>query len=416
MFKFIQYLRPLWYFNGLIKPNEKATYAQAYTNYLNIENGLITHLQSTGSCNGIVDNYTFILTEFGWMKLLKVFVLRGLTGSFFIIDLIPIFIVLFRGKMIVSIDTSKMSNFDSFNSNLLNQQPLVSVIIPTLNRYEYLKDVIFDLQKQTYQNFELFICDQTDKINLEFYSSSPIKVNLIKQKEQALWLARNRCIMESKGEYLLLFDDDSRVDEFWIENHLKCLDYFKCLASAGTTKTISGNPLSSRDLIFRLSDVFDTGNAMVHRCIFDKVGYFDRNFEKQRMGDGEFGNRLIKSGIAIISNPKANRIHLKVSVGGLRQMKAWDAFRTGSIFTPRPIPSVLYYARNYFSIKEILIFVLINLPFAYIPFNYKNSQLAKLLSIFVLPLTFPFLSLCLLKSVRLSNIMIQKGPQIHFPN
>jgi glycosyltransferase involved in cell wall biosynthesis len=31
------------------------------------------------------------------------------------------------------------------------EQPLVSVIIPTLNRYVYLKDVMEDLEKQDYK-------------------------------------------------------------------------------------------------------------------------------------------------------------------------------------------------------------------------------------------------------------------------
>ena len=49
----------------------------------------------------------------------------------------------------------------SFESNLLSNKPLVSIVIPTLNRYEYLKDVLEDLEKQNYPNFEVIIVDQS---------------------------------------------------------------------------------------------------------------------------------------------------------------------------------------------------------------------------------------------------------------
>ena len=38
--------------------------------------------------------------------------------------------------------------YESFDSDLIRSNPKVSIIIPTLNRYEYLKDVIIDLENQ----------------------------------------------------------------------------------------------------------------------------------------------------------------------------------------------------------------------------------------------------------------------------
>ena len=41
-----------------------------------------------------------------------------------------------------------------------NHDRKVSVVIPTLNRYEYLIDALGDLEKQTYKNFEVIVVDQ----------------------------------------------------------------------------------------------------------------------------------------------------------------------------------------------------------------------------------------------------------------
>ena len=73
------------------------------------------------------------------------------------------------------------------------------------------------------------------------------------------------------------------------------------------------------------------------------------------MGDGEFGLRAYLKGFKSINNPKAERLHLKVSSGGLREMGSWDGFRS-TVFL-LPIPSVLYFFRRYWGTKSALIFI-----------------------------------------------------------
>ncbi|MBE9490739.1 MAG: glycosyltransferase family 2 protein, partial [Bacteroidetes bacterium] len=100
------------------------------------------------------------------------------------------------------------NSWDTFESQLLNEHPKVSVIIPTLNRYAYLKDVLQDLEQQDYKNFEVIIVDQSEPFQENFHTSFELDLQVIHQEEKALWLARNTAIKESKGEYLLFFDDD----------------------------------------------------------------------------------------------------------------------------------------------------------------------------------------------------------------
>src|SRR5690554_1772263 len=50
--------------------------------------------------------------------------------------------------------------WENFQSQLIEQGPLVSVVIPTLNRYDYLKAVLEDFEKQDYKNFEIIVVDQ----------------------------------------------------------------------------------------------------------------------------------------------------------------------------------------------------------------------------------------------------------------
>lgn len=268
--------------------------------------------------------------------------------------------------------------YDLFDSFLIKQQPKVSVIIPTLNRYSYLKDALSDLEQQDYRNFEVIVCDQSDKLEQEFYKEWKLDLKLIRQEEKALWLARNTSIRNAEGEYILLFDDDSRVKPDWITQHLRCLNYFNTDISSGVSLSVVGSKIPENYSFFRWSDQIDTGNVMFKKEMMKITGMFDRQFERQRQGDGEFGLRCFLLGLRNVSNPLAGRIHLKVTEGGLRQMGSWDGLRPKKIFGPRPVPSVLYLSRKYFGDHLSRLMLLFSIPSSVVPYKYKSKERLKI--------------------------------------
>ncbi|WP_240640230.1 glycosyltransferase family 2 protein [Mangrovimonas spongiae] len=295
---------------------------------------------------------------------------------------------------------------------LLEQPPLVTVVIPTLNRYPYLKDVLTDLELQDYPNFEVIVVDQTESFQEAFYNGWNLNLQVIYQKEKALWLARNTAIKQSQGEYILLFDDDSRVETDWITNHIKCLQHYNADVSSGVSISKVGAKVPKHYSFFRVSDQLDTGNAMIKKDVFRRIGLFDRQFEKQRMGDGEFGARVHINGCLNVSNPKAKRLHLKVNSGGLRDMGSWDAFRTKRWLDARPVPSVLYFYRRYFGKNAAILALIKNTPLSIMPYRFKNHKYLTLLGMFLMIFMTPLILFQLIKSWRLSSKKIKQGPLI----
>src|SRR6187455_1846601 len=98
-------------------------------------------------------------------------------------------------------------------------------------------------------------------------------------------MARNQAIRESKSEFIALSEDDVRIPVDWISNHMKCIDYFNSDISAGVFFP-SGSGIPPEKKIFRWAEQFATGNACLKKDVFRSIGLFDRQFEKQRMGDG----------------------------------------------------------------------------------------------------------------------------------
>jgi GT2 family glycosyltransferase len=442
VFQFLQYIQPSWYYNlahktkvpifpsiADLSEQDRAilTQTNAYDTelarqtdiaYQALQKGFILNKQKTrlkiqeSVVTDIKDNYRFTQRYFGWVKAFYILIIRVCTFHNPLKEAYA-FLLSFRIPKINVFEHHKNHKaFFTFESPLLKEKPLVSIVIPTLNRYPFLKDVLADLEKQTYHHFEVLVCDQSEPVDDSFYVGWKLNLTLIKQPEKALWLARNQCIQAAQGDYILLFDDDSRVVPDWIEQHLRCIDYFGATISAGVTHTLVGHGLSIKESYFHLSDVFDTGNAMVKRNVFASVGLFDRQFERQRMGDGEFGLRALLGGFPSISNPFAKRIHLKVETGGLRQMGSWDALRPKNLLAPRPVPSVLYFIRKYFGNKQAILFVIQNVLFSFIPYKFKKSKLLKYLSLSLVPILLPIILWTTGRSWLEATNKLKQGPII----
>lgn len=442
MFTFLKYINPTWYFN--LQP----AIDQDYFPEISLENqgqfGVVldTQYQSTEArqldaawCafhSGYIskdtkpggmdiwqkakipvsDEYRFIRKNYNALWSMYVLTLRIITFH----NPFNEFMGWWHNRNVQRVDYAvsphSYPEYKVFRSNLLNQQPLVSVIIPTLNRYTYLREGLKDLMCQSYRNFEVIVVDQSEPFQEEFYKDWNFPLRYWYQQEKALWKARNEAIKEAKSEFILLFDDDSRVEPDWIEHHIKTLDFFKADISSGVSISQVGDKVPAHYAYFRWSDQLDTGNVMIRRNVFEQIGLFDRQFEKQRMGDGEFGLRAYLAGFRNISNPYAKRIHLKVGEGGLRQMGSWDGWRPKSWLSPRPVPSVLYFNRKYFDNKRSFMSIINSTVPSLIPYRVKRNSGYLVLALLITPFLMPLIIFQVMRSWCLSTKKLQMGSLI----
>ena len=359
----------------------------------------------------IKDNYHFIRKYFNKTWIFYVLLLRLFSLKNPFVEISCWYKTRHVNRVLIKGVSIYDDDYKRFKSRLIADNPKVSVVIPTLNRYTYLQDVLKDLEQQDYSNFEVIIVDQSEPFNALFYNDFELDIQLVKQDEKALWLARNTAIRHAKGDIIALSEDDVRIQPSWLSEHLKCLDYFNVQVSAGVFYP-EGQHVPKERSFFAVASQFATGNAMFYRDICKKVGLFDRQFEKQRMGDGEFGLRLFLAGIKSISNPKASCVDVKAGEGGLREMGSWDAFRPSNFFAPRPIPSVLYFFRRYFGNKASRLAMLRMVPLSIFPYQFKKNKPLLLLGVLVSILILPLVIYQVFKSWRLANKKMEQGPLI----
>jgi len=101
------------------------------------------------------------------------------------------------------------------------QNSMVSVIIPNYNNEIFLKNVILKILNNTYNNIEIIVVDDKSTDNsiniLKEFESDKIKI-LENRENSGTYYSRNKGILMSKGEYILIVDSDDYIDSTYIEN------------------------------------------------------------------------------------------------------------------------------------------------------------------------------------------------------
>ena len=99
------------------------------------------------------------------------------------------------------------------------QQPLVSIIIPTYNRPEYLKQAIASAIKQTYQNIEIIVSDNCSSQNIQAIAASfgDSRIKFWRHQRNVGMLANQQHGFKmAQGKYVASLHDD----DIWNEDFL----------------------------------------------------------------------------------------------------------------------------------------------------------------------------------------------------
>ena len=169
--------------------------------------------------------------------------------------------------------------------------PSVSVIIPTHNRRDYVREAIASVVAQTYQDFELIVVDDgsdddTGTLVAEFSPVCP-SLRYVCQANRGVSVARNTGVALSSGHYLAFLDSD----DVWQPSKLeRQLAFFGAHPRASICQTeeiwlrrgVRVNPHAKHrktggDIFARSLErcLVSPSAVMLRRSLFDRVGGFD---------------------------------------------------------------------------------------------------------------------------------------------
>lgn len=168
--------------------------------------------------------------------------------------------------------------------------PLVSIIIPTYNRAEYIGKALCSASSQTFTDYEIIVVDdQSEDETAQVLSESGVPLVYHRIPHSGISGARNAGIARAQGEVVAFLDSD----DWWEPNFLLCavnalaqapIIGFTCCDYAQWNELGLLKPASflshekiSGDIFFRTVEgmYIHISSLVVRRACFEKVGLFD---------------------------------------------------------------------------------------------------------------------------------------------
>ncbi len=223
---------------------------------------------------------------------------------------------------------------------------LISVIIPCYNAEKYISDCIESVLNQTYKEFEIIFVnnnstDNSTKIIQKYIQKYPSIISLFEEKRKGASIARNTGLKKSKGNYIQFLDADDIIDK---NKFKKQLEKFKqtdadVVVSDRIIKNetlkeeierITFEELDKDVLEVAITKIIITGNPLYKREIVKKIQGYNENLSSAQ--DWDFHIRLVLadakfvylSGFYFISRQVSNSLSsdwIKVSNQGYYVIK-----------------------------------------------------------------------------------------------
>lgn len=222
------------------------------------------------------------------------------------------------------------------------ENPKVSVIVLSLNGEKVIEQCLSSLQKTEYPNLEILVVNNgsTDKTP-EIVTTQFPKVRLITLPRNMGFAGGNNVGMrESKGDIVILLNDDTTVVSNWVTEIVKvmlndsrvgiagCKIYYpdgKTLQHAGGF--INNHGLSNhygkgeldRDQFDTLKDVeYVTGAAIaIKKELIEKLGYLNENYRPIYFEETEYCFRARRIGYRVVYVPSSVVYHFESQLMGM---------------------------------------------------------------------------------------------------
>ena len=214
------------------------------------------------------------------------------------------------------------------------EKKLVTIILINWNSYQYTKQCIDSIKKNTsYRPYEIILIDNgsTDG-SIEKIEKGFPKIQIIRNsKNKGFSYAVNQGYREGKGECLCQLNTDTLLTEGWLSEMAKAMESDKKIGVVGV-KEISEQLLSDKAALEEIKKMPNREKSsvpvgwMIRKKMLRDIGYLDvQNFFPAYGEEIDWNLRAKKAGYKIIECSRSLVVHLgsKVSKKGLGEKKQY---------------------------------------------------------------------------------------------
>ena len=225
-------------------------------------------------------------------------------------------------------------------STPLKPGPLVTVVVPAFNAGPYVGETLRSVLGQTHQNLDVIMVDDgsSDDTIAQARAFSDPRLRVLEQPNRGACAARNRALVEARGDYLQYLDADDLLSPSKIERQLALLQASPdgCVSVSGTVyfedgtdpesgRDSPGYPgLDSDDPVQWLLDLWTPGPAgygpkrwgmapthawLVPRAVAEAAGPWDPAIAQDQ--DGEYFARVALASVGVRWEPEGRAYYRK---------------------------------------------------------------------------------------------------------
>lgn len=239
----------------------------------------------------------------------------------------------------------------------MSARPRVSLVVPTRNRAKTLAATLNNFLSQDLPvPYEVVVVDDgSEDETPDLLSGTPHpRLKTVRTGHRGAAHARNRGVEAAAGGIIVFCDDDGLVRPDFLAHHLK-------MHSKGPSSIVGTGPIITvRTLTDSMAlpgpgrgrhrNFFPSGNASLHRTLFEKTGGFVEDFDQYGWEDMELAIRLKKAGAGRRFSRRAALFHYKPhNERGLRHNLELEIQRgrMGALFhSLHPSPGVAFLTKT----------------------------------------------------------------------
>lgn len=252
----------------------------------------------------------------------------------------------------------------------------LSIVIPTLDHWDYLSDCLASLREQTFRDFEVLVIDDGSREDIEKQVSDAYPEVAVHRLplNRGFAVAANAGLRRTTAPRVMLLNNDMTLAPTCLELLMGAMDESGAdmvtplvvwrdqpdvIYSAGDLLRVGGRPESIgfrvpvddaafSDTVFGVS----AGAAIYSREVFETVGYLDERFVAY-FEDSDLNFRARLAGFTPLCVREARAFHVgSGSLGGREGWRARQCFRNHALLVVKNMPFQLLFLLGPFILKE----------------------------------------------------------------
>lgn len=235
-------------------------------------------------------------------------------------------------------ESKKVLTIEQFDNLVFTEwkQPLVSIIIPVYNQFEYtyncLKSIMLNSGDVKYEIFIANDCSTDCTKDIEKIAKN---VRLVTTAKNVRFLLNcNNAAKYARGKYILFLNNDTQVQENWLQPLVDLIERDDSIGMVGSKLIYPDGKLQEAGgILWKDASAWNYGNRqdadapefnyvkevdyisgaaiMIKKSLWDEIGGFDEHFAPAYCEDSDLAFEVRKHGYKVMYQPKSVVVHFE---------------------------------------------------------------------------------------------------------